>query len=93
MQEAHIDKNKVIRTLLLIVTIMIFSIATVHGCEGFADCKKEADRGDVDAQVHLGAMYYKGDGAAQDYKMAEAYFLKAAEQGEYSCANNFGNAL
>ena len=40
-----------------------------------------ADQGSVIAQVNLGVMYTKGQGAPQDYGQALAWLGKAADQG------------
>jgi hypothetical protein len=41
-----------------------------------------AEKGQVDAQYNLGAMYYSGDGVKQDYVEASKWFRMAAEQGD-----------
>jgi hypothetical protein len=48
----------------------------------FAETKKKAEKGDAKAQCNLGAMYAGGQGVAQDYAMAEAWYEKAAKQGD-----------
>ena len=40
-----------------------------------------AERGDAEAQLNLGNMYYKGLGVTQDYAEAMKWYSKAAEQG------------
>ena len=40
-----------------------------------------AELGDADAQLKLGAIYFNGDGVAQDHQQAVAWYRKAAGQG------------
>ncbi len=48
----------------------------------YNDIKKQAEKGDIDAQYILGTMYYDGDGVTQDYKQAAYWFTKGAKQGD-----------
>lgn len=41
-----------------------------------------ADQGDVEAEYQLGAMYYEGEGVAQDYFMAAEWYRRAADHGD-----------
>ncbi len=43
--------------------------------------RKNADKGDPEAQYKFGLVYFKGDGVRQDYDEAYKWILKAAEQG------------
>lgn len=49
-----------------------------------------AEKGQVDAQFNLGAMYYSGDGVKQDYVEASKWFRKAAEQGDKKAQHYLG---
>ena len=49
-----------------------------------------AERGDARVQGGLGAMYYDGQGVAQDYAKAREWFEKAAAQGEAWAQYNLG---
>ena len=49
-----------------------------------------AEKGDAQAQLNLGLMYYKGDGVAKDDKEAAAWFRRAADQGHAGAQNNLG---
>ena len=40
-----------------------------------------AERGNADARVYLGRMYFEGEGVQQDYAEAMMWYRKAAEQG------------
>ena len=40
-----------------------------------------AEKGDIDAQAYLGAMYGSGDGVTRNYKLALKWQLKAAKKG------------
>ena len=53
--------------------------------------KPHADRGDPDAQTLLGRCYQNGQGVAQDYAQAVAWFRKAAEQGNAHAQCNLGS--
>ena len=47
----------------------------------FEELKKEADRGDAEAQYRLGLCYLEGKGTNSDRRMAHMYFKKSANQG------------
>ncbi len=49
-----------------------------------------ADQGSVIAQVNLGVMYTKGQGAPQDYGQALVWYRKAADQGYAAAQFNLG---
>ncbi|MBF0125105.1 MAG: sel1 repeat family protein [Magnetococcales bacterium] len=49
-----------------------------------------ANRGDVDAQFVLGAMYAMGQGVPHDYQTAAKWFHKAAEQGDPDAQRKLG---
>ncbi len=75
---------------LSIVFLMCFSLVNVYGCQGFADCKQQADQEDASAQFNLGVMYGNGEGVVQDYKEAAKWFRKAADQGITDAQFNLG---
>ena len=52
--------------------------------------KKSADEGDIFAQYNLRGMYENGQGVAQDYKEAAAWYRCAAEQGHDYAQYNLG---
>ncbi|WP_223934170.1 tetratricopeptide repeat protein, partial [Aeromonas caviae] len=49
-----------------------------------------AEQGFAAAQFHLGVMYTKGQGVAQDNSQAMAWYRKAAEQGQVFAQFNLG---
>jgi tetratricopeptide (TPR) repeat protein len=49
-----------------------------------------AERGDVKAQVNIGAMHFNGLGVRQDYAEAMRWFRRAADQGDATAQNNLG---
>lgn len=51
---------------------------------------KQAEAGDVSAQLSLGAMYYRGESVPQNYKKAFYWFTKAAEQGNSRGQSSLG---
>ena len=56
----------------------------------FNALKNAADQGDAGAQFNLGVMYAKGQGVAQDYAQAVAWFRKVADQGNAGAQFNLG---
>jgi len=50
-----------------------------------------AERGDSDAQLKLGAMYYNGDGIPEDEELAAYWYTKAAEQGNSDAQYRLGD--
>ena len=52
--------------------------------------RKAAEQGHAQAQVNLGALYYKGLGVGQDYTEAAKWYRKATEQGHSQAQNNLG---
>ena len=49
-----------------------------------------ANKGEADAQNHIGWLYYQGNGVAQDYAQAMSWYRKAANQGHADAQNNVG---
>ena len=56
-----------------------------------AETRQSADRSDADAQYRLGLMYATGQGVAQDFAQAAAWYRKAADQGDAYALANLGN--
>jgi len=56
----------------------------------FSVCFEEAGQGHAAAQFNLAIMYYRGEGAVQDYQAAIYWFTKAAEQGNAYAQYNLG---
>lgn len=52
--------------------------------------KKEAEKGDADAQKNLGNCYYNGDGTPKDYNEAFKWYSKATEYGDMYARYNLG---
>ena len=65
-----------------------------YGKGDYATALKEwkplAEQKYVDAQYHLGLMYYNGEGVQQDYTNAEKWWNLAAEQGDVNAQFNLG---
>ncbi len=55
-----------------------------------AEWKPVAEKGDLDAQYNVGAMYSHGEGVKQDYERAAAWYRKAADQGYAKAQFNLG---
>ena len=59
------------------------------GIESFSPWfRKAADQGDIDAQVNLGDMSYKGDGIPLDYVQSYMWFSLSAAHGDAQAAKN-----
>jgi len=82
--------NKSMRVFILISLLVFFSIVNVYGCEGFAECEKQAKQGDAVAQNKLAAMYENGNVVAQDYEESLKWYMKSAEQGNAIGQYNVG---
>jgi len=52
--------------------------------------KRNAQKGDADAQNLLGVMYDRGEGVSRDYVQAAQWFRLAADQGLAEAQNNLG---
>ena len=48
--------------------------------DDFRRTKFEAEKGDLEAQVALGQMYFSGEGVPQNYKEALKWYRQAAER-------------
>jgi uncharacterized protein len=58
--------------------------------EDFKRARKDAERGDLDAALALGMMYYAGAGTPQNYDEALKWYRRAAEQGNPVAQNSLG---
>jgi len=88
--------HRLISTLLL----MWLGVAMASGPqptkaerELFDQAKKQADKGDAEAQLRLGFLYASGTGVTKDLRKAAKWHRKAAEQGlalaEYQLAQDY----
>jgi TPR repeat protein len=68
-------------SLILVLAISVNLWANGEATD-FNDVLEPAQKGDPNAQVELGWMYYKGEDVTQDYQKALEWFRKAAEQGD-----------
>ena len=79
---------------LLLCLILLCPLAQAEPCyrEGMSldQLTPCAEKGDVNAQRHLGMVYLQGQGAAKDYNKAFQWYLKAAEQGDANAQMNLG---
>ena len=75
---------------LALVVFFLSSLlpAAYSEARSFSDTKIAAEKGDSDAQLNLGVMYFKGQGTPQDYGEALKWYRKAAEQGYATAQNN-----
>ena len=58
--------------------------------QALADLQQRAAAGDATAQFEFGILYYYGQGIAQDYGQARAWWEKAAAQGHAKAQFNLG---
>lgn len=58
--------------------------------KAIAEWRQPAEQGDADAQFNLGQAYKLGRGVAADSKMAQSWYLKAADQGHEQAQANLG---
>ncbi len=49
-----------------------------------------AEEGNPEAQFHVGALYYHGEGVLQDNTQAATWYRRAADQGHVSAQHNLG---
>lgn len=61
------------------ITLLLANISVASQLEALA---VKANKGDADAQFHLGLMYGNGEGTPQDYKQAVKWYTKAANKGD-----------
>ncbi len=70
-----------------------FRMEVNHGDEKPATTQRLrtlADQGYAAAEDALGTLYFTGHGVPQDYLLAVAWYLKAANQGDPDAQNNLG---
>lgn len=75
--------------LSVFLCLPVLADAAVCEVEDKSICKA-ADKGDTEAQLTLGYMYYSGEADRQDSKLAFQWFKKAAEQGNATALNWLG---
>ena len=71
------------KLIINIFSVFIF-IGIILSCSAHqteVDYPSIAEQGDVDAQLCLGKIYFKGEGVAIDFKQSLYWYTKAAEQG------------
>jgi uncharacterized protein len=80
--------RKSLITLSLVVSLLAF--ASFALAQSLEQTKAKAEKGDAAAQSALGSMYAKGEGVAQDWAQAKAWFEKAAAQGNAAAQFSIG---
>jgi len=60
------------------------------GCGKPESLWEKAEKGDANAQLELGLMYYEGEGVPKDSAEAVTWYRKAADQGLGEAQNNLG---
>jgi TPR repeat protein len=76
----------------VLAVCLLQSASYVDAAQDLNEVRKMAEQGDAEAQFTLGQMYDSGDGVAQNYKQAAAWYRKAAEQGNDSAQNFLGGS-
>jgi uncharacterized protein len=61
-----------------------------HYATALSEWRPLAERGDAQAQVHLGLLYHQAQGVPQDYTKARQWYEKAAGQGDAQSQVNLG---
>ena len=78
------------KSFLFLLSILLLSLTLGYGSAYCAEdvqsallqvIQKSAIAGDANAQARLGALYYEGLGARQDYAKAREWFEKASNHG------------
>ncbi len=64
-------------SLLLAIVFALF----VSACVTVESVRRDAERGDPDAQYLLGNLYATGRGVSKDYSQTVRWYRKAADQG------------
>ena len=64
--------------------------AEKRDAKALAEMRGRAEKGEVSAQVNLGAMYANGQGVAKDEVEAVKWYRKAADQGFAGAQSNLG---
>lgn len=94
MPEGEMKLNCVVLLLFLMILPFQSFCCAVEAKEytGLSEqkLKKAADNGSRDAMTELGAMYYRGQGVAQNYEEAHRWYRKAAELGDTDAMYNLG---
>ncbi len=80
-----------IRFFLILIGIK-FAVLTASGDQSspVAGLSARAERGDRDAQIHLGMRYRDGEGVPRDYEKALEWYRKCADQGDPRGMDNVG---
>ena len=83
---------KLLISAFLILLLIGFAGGS-YGQPDFEETKRLAEQGDADAQYNLGLMYYRGDGATQNYAEAVRWYRLAAEQGGHHPSIQYAREL
>ena len=94
LQEEQTLKRRLIAFVVFLVLLLFGSFVTydiLRPQKGtFRWYCNEANKGDADAQFHLGYCYYFGSDIAEDKAEAVKWYRKAAEQGHAKAQNTLG---
>jgi TPR repeat protein len=83
------------RFSILVISVLCFSLCLIGRAAGydeddFKQAKKNAEKGDSDAELALGVMYDLGQGVPQNYGEALNWYRRAADHGNATAQNNLG---
>ena len=79
-----------LKHLIRIKTPFIWVKPPDHVGFGLMDLVGAANKGDTEAQIHLGLLYACGQTVQQDFPKADEYFKLAAEKGDFRAIYNLG---
>jgi len=86
------------KLLFTLLTVLSLSPALWASCfdetlsaeHNFKACNLAAEKGEADAQKHLGSLYLAGEGVEQNYQQALHWFQQASAQGHAVATYNIG---
>ena len=86
--DGHFMKFK--RLMLGLGLVLMLTGSVAHAQHSVEKYQKAADRGDANAQFHLGLYYANGQGVEKNLTEAAKWYRKAAEQGYAKAQCNLG---
>jgi hypothetical protein len=70
-----------VRAILCAVALSVCFACAGFDQESFKQAKKQAEKGDPEAEMDLGLMYHLGEGVAQNYSEALIWYRRASDHG------------
>ena len=79
--------------LFLSLSMVGYSSEPEQLSDSIVDLIGDAEKGDADAQYHLGVCYHNGYGVEKDPEKAVFWYTKAAEQGDAKAQKSLGKFI